>query len=239
MTFEEIYIQINNCVHIVCSTLNNTMSLDLIRKYIKYGLFNEARKLIELANDVYFLMAENGSSTFQHQPEAAARSYEQLPLLIILSIVKDEENALSLARLLIEKGYHLDMSDRNGMCALNYAIALNRANLVDLLLSSFNVELNTHRDCYKNSLLHYVFAVNNFQIIEKFGEVYSKYYEWDLVKFENNRNCDGLSVQDLYNFSRLRAFQNYSVRHITSLPDYFKLDSNPIKICKFINQVFP
>ena len=107
-----------------------------------------------------------------NQMQLSARSYDQLPLLIILAIVKDEENALGLARLLIEKGFHLDMIDRNGMCALNYAIVLNRANLVNLILSSFNVELNTHRDCYKN----YVFGVNNFQIIEKFGEVYSKYY---------------------------------------------------------------
>ncbi len=133
------------------------MSLDLIRKYIQHGLFNEARRLIDIESNVRFLMQEDDTQVHLNSAEEP-----KLPLLIILSLIKDEENAISLSRLLLEKGYHLDVSDKNGLSAMNYAIALNKINLVSLYLNLFNIELDEHRDCYKNSFLHYAFAVSFF-----------------------------------------------------------------------------
>ncbi len=133
------------------------MSLDLIRKYIQHGLFNEARRLIDIESNVRFLMQEDDTQVHLNSSEEP-----KLPLLIILSLIKDEENAISLSRLLLEKGYHLDVSDKNGLSAMNYAIALNKINLVSLYLNLFNIELDEHRDCYKNSFLHYAFAVSFF-----------------------------------------------------------------------------
>lgn len=219
------------------------MSLDLIKKYIQHGLFNEARRLIEIESDINFLMQEeNVSDTAETQSVSGScdetKRFEKVPLLIILSLIKDEESACNLSRLLLEKGYHLDISDRNGLSAMNYAIALNRFSLVDLYLNLFNVELDAHRDCYRNSYLHYAFAVNNLQIIKKFFEVYSKFYDWNVETFQSTKNCDGLSVQDLYTVAMMRASKNYTPRtNITNLPDAFTMDSNPVNICKFINQV--
>ncbi len=133
------------------------MVLDLIRKYIQHGLFNEARHLIEIESDVSFLMQDDETDTSLNDAEGP-----KLPLLIILSLIKDEENAVNLSRLLLEKGYRLDISDKNGLSAMNYAVALNKLNLVTLYLNLFNIELDEHRDCYKNSFLHYAFAVSHF-----------------------------------------------------------------------------
>ena len=135
------------------------MSLELIKKYIKHGLYNEARKLIDIESDIFFLMNDNDTEIETLGSSDDNKRFERLPLLIILVLIKDEDASLNLSQLLLEKGYHLDISDRNGLCAMNYAIALNRVDLVNLYLNLFNVELNQHSDCYKNSFLHYAFAV--------------------------------------------------------------------------------
>lgn len=215
------------------------MALEYIKRCIRSGMFQEARKLIEKEENIYCLMYD-----FDRD------SNEKLPLLVMLSLIKDEDNALNLSRLLLERGYHVDLSDKNGLCALNYAIALKRHKLVTLLLSSFEFELNGYRDCYKNSFLHYVYAVNNPEIIEQFREIYSKYYEWAPDKFKFILNCDGLSVQDLYEYSllnkskennkksRLKSSNGFNFTSDYRVRECFKFDSNPIVICKYINQVF-
>lgn len=233
------------------------MSLALIKNYIKSGAYREARKLIDNEDDVYYLMDDEELG-----------EEDKTPLLVMLSLVKDEDNAVILSRLLLEKGYFLDKRDKNGLCALNYAIALNRQKLLNLFLSSFNFELDSLRDCYKNTILHYVFAINNKQVVNKFAEIYSKYYEWDINKFKFIRNRDGLSVKDLYDFKLTKQYikvksmtsgKNYRIMssyrpfragerirttdvnksiQLLCLPKSFYLESNPIHICKFINQVF-
>lgn len=213
------------------------MCLDLIRNYIQHGLYNEARRLIDIESDVTYLM--NDEDDEERYVEMDGKKIEKMPLLVILALIKDEENAVSLSRLLLERGYHLDTSDCNGMSAMNYALALNKKRLVELYLNLFNVELNSHRDRYGNCFLHYAFAVDNIDFIKKFAEIYSKFYEWDTNLFVGTKNYDGLSIQDLYTFFKLKNSKNYTTRtNITNLPDYFKLDSNPIKICKFINRIY-
>lgn len=133
------------------------MCLDLIRNYIQHGLYNEARRLIDIESDVTYLM--NDDEDDEGTGENGKR-FEKMPLLVILALIKDEENAVSLSRLLLERGYHLDTSDSNGLCAMNYALALNKKSLVELYLNLFNVELNSHRDQYGNCFLHYAFAVS-------------------------------------------------------------------------------
>lgn len=186
------------------------MVLDVIKKHIKCGKFNEARKLIEKVDSIESLEKnggvnnggmENSVSSFDDQFSPPLDVYtSNLPLLVMLSLIKDEDSALSLSRLLLEKGYNLSACDQNGLCALNYAIALKRFKLLTLFLSSFNFELDTYRDCYKNTFLHYVFATNNKQIIDKFHETYAKYYEWNVEKFRFVKNCDGLSLKDLNDY---------------------------------------
>ena len=84
------------------------MSLDIIKNKVKCGQFEEARKLIE-AESTSRLMSESRQSL-------------DFPLLVMLSLIKNEDAAINLSRLLLEKGYSLNLSDRNGLCALNYAI---------------------------------------------------------------------------------------------------------------------
>jgi hypothetical protein len=135
------------------------MALEVIKKHIKTGMFFEARKLIEKV-EIDNLMGSDEDRRTQNS-NYSDKNADNLPLLVMLSLIKDEETALSLSRLLLEKGYNLSMCDQNGLCALNYAIALKRFKLLELFLSSFNFELNTYRDCYRNTFLHYVFATNN------------------------------------------------------------------------------
>lgn len=109
--------------------------MDLVKKYIRCGLFGEARQLIENDDDDSVMMQmedENGRTG--------------LPLLIMLALIREEPESLSISRLLIEKGFRLNAVDSNGLCALNYAIALNKLPLVQLFLSSFDFDLHLHRD---------------------------------------------------------------------------------------------
>lgn len=103
--------------------------MELAKKYVRCGLFQEARKLIEKEINM------NDSS--------------ELPLLVMLSLIRDESEAINLSRLLLEKGYCLNTRDSNGLCALNYAIALKKLQLVQLYLTSFNFDLDSHQDRYK------------------------------------------------------------------------------------------
>jgi hypothetical protein len=250
------------------------MSLDLIKKYIKCGLYQEARKLIEKEPNISNLMADGGGGPTIAKPNGKSASdyedakvFERVPLLVMLSVVKDEDVAINLSRLLLERGYALNLRDKNGLCAMNYAIALKRFRLLNVYLETFNFELNKFKDCYKNTFLHYAYAINDLNIVDLFSKVYSKYYEWDPSTFKFIANCDGLTVQDLYDYMvflnkkiydkqlrraktsykdfyvRKRSNESNNSESITSknqfiYPESFKFDSNPILICKFINQVF-
>jgi len=239
--------------------------LTLIKTHIKNGAFREARRLIDNEDDVMSLMGGNEASNYSQ----SSTNNDDIPLLVMLSLIKDEDTAVILSRILLEKGYHQNKSDKNGLCALNYAIALNRVKLLNLFLSSFNFDLNTYRDCYKNSFLHYVFAVNNIFVVNRFAEIYSKYYEWDVNKFKFIKNKDGLSVKDVYDFKlakqlikvravnagnknyrimssyrpfrageRIRTNDSINPIQLICMPKSFYLESNPVHIVKFINQVF-
>ena len=203
------------------------MSLEIIKNKIKCGQYEDARKLIE------------AETTSKLMNESRTNLNHDFPLLVMLSLIKNEDAAINLSRLLLEKGYSLNMSDRNGLCALNYAIALKRIRLLTVYLDSFNFDLNRHHDIFENSFLHYVYALNDKEITKKFSHVYSKYYEWDPSKFSNIANCDGISVQDLVDY-----FKNteHKTRRQSQADNqysfFFKLDSNPIVICKFINKIF-
>lgn len=203
------------------------MSLEIIKNKVKCGLFEEARKLIEL------------ESTAKLMNETKQSLSTDFPLLVMLSLVKNEDAAINLSRLLLEKGYSLNLSDRNGLCALNYALVLKRLRLLSLYLESFNFDLNTHHDIFENSFLHYLFAINDKDITKKFASVYSKYYEWDPAKFSKLMNCDGISVQDLVDYYRILDKQTYrQTLNDNQYKVFFQLDSNPITICKFINKMF-
>lgn len=205
------------------------MSLELVRNYIKLGLYQEARRLIEREN-VDVLMGRR---------EKCRGNSEQLPLLVLLSLIKDEENAANLSRLLLEKGYRLNVCDANGLCAINYALALRKKQLVNLYLDAFNFELDSYRDAYANTLLHYVYAANCRDLIERFRLVYTKYYEWNVEKFRHMINCDGLSVRHLHDYINfLNDMRNSNKNVNLILPDAFNYDSSPIRICKYINKIY-
>lgn len=204
------------------------MTLDLIKKSIKHGLFQETRRLIE-KEDINILMNES------YKSGNVKSNYSDLPLMVMVSLIKDEHLAINLSRLLIEKGYEIRICDSNGLCALNYAIALKRHKLISLYLDSFNFELNSYRDIYKNSFLHYVYASNSEAISKKFFEIYSKFYQCDQKNFHKIVNCDGLSVKDLMNYFYFSKNENNSK---LKLPMSFNYDSNPIKICKLINEIY-
>lgn len=221
------------------------MTLRTIRWYIRSGLYNEARKLIEKETNIESLM---------NDIEKSDADSDNLPLLVMISLIRDEENALSLSRLLIEKGYHAELSDKNGLCALNYAIALQRTKLLTFLLNSFHFELDNYRDCYKNTFFHYVYATDNSQIIQQFTKIYSKYYPFGDNFFKRLVNCDGLSVQDLLEYfdcvkkrknsrklrlSRMNTGLNLKTENFDyKLSESLKCNSNPIVICNYINHVF-
>ena len=203
------------------------MSLDIIKNKVKCGLFEEARKLIEL---------ETTSKLMNETKQSLSADF---PLLVMLSLIKNEDAAINLSRLLLEKGYSLNLSDRNGLCALNYALVLKRLRLLSLYLESFNFDLNTHHDIFENGFLHYLYAINDKEITKKFVSVYSKYYEWDPTKFCKIMNCDGISVQDLVDYYRILDKQTYrQTLNDNQYKVFFQLDSNPITICKFINKMF-
>ena len=233
------------------------MRVELIKKYIRCGLYNEARKLIESVDDMDSLMEEDQMSTMDRRDtvslETNDKKLNSLPLLILLAFLRNEDDAINLSRLLLERGYYLDINDQNGLCALNYAIALRRVKLVNLFLDSFNFELNTYRDCFKNTFLHYIYAVNHSKITERFENIYSKFYNWDVSKFKDMKNCDGLSVQDLYDYSQMLEKEmelkrrrpqtastlreeRYKRNH--PIPDLIRFDSSPVSICNFINNIY-
>jgi hypothetical protein len=88
------------------------------------------------------------------------------------------------------------------------------------------------------------------EIIESFRLVYSKYYEWDVEKFKKLLNCEGLSVGDLHDYANVIIEMKNKNRtrnsweavsaymNLPEMPDNFRLDSSPIVICKYINQVY-
>ncbi len=80
--------------------------------------------------------------------------------------------------------------------------------------------------------------MNNLEVISEFARVYSKFYDWNKNLFVSTKNIDSLSIQDLFAYSMLKNQKNFKIRtDITNLPEYFKSDSNPIKICSFIDKV--
>lgn len=106
--------------------------MELVKKYIRCGLFIEARRLIEKESNV--------------NDDPSGSSNCSLPTLIMLVLCRDEVESIGLCQLLLEKGYRLSSCDSNGLCALNYAIALRKLKMIRLFLSSFNFDLNLHRD---------------------------------------------------------------------------------------------
>ena len=235
-------------------------------------MFQEAAKLIEKADVSKLMRRDRLESSSQmssiSQPScdikspSTKRAADNLPLLVMLSLIKDEDSALSLSHLLLEKGYNMSMCDVNGLCALNYVIALKRFKLLSLFLNSFNFELNSFHDCYRNTFLHYAFATNNKQVIKQFRDTYSKYYEWNVEKFKQISNCDGLSLKDLNDYFEFMSDRSTYMKHIRNvrsstaslvssqfldeefhmnsykMPECFKFNSNPIIICNYINKVF-
>ena len=118
---------------------------------------------------------------------------------------------------------------------------LLKASTIWKLVYKQNVYTLFEKKNFKKKFLfffHHYLQGNNLEIIKKFFEVYSKFYEWNASLFQRTKNCDGLTIQDLYTYTKLRNSKNFTPRtNITNLPEYFKRDSNPISICKFINQV--
>ena len=164
------------------------MVLKELKKLIQYGFLAEARQLIDQAdmNDILY--------------EEINDSVHELPLLIYCTLINNENSAYNLCISLIEKGYNVNLTDINGLCALNYDIIFDRAKLVELFLNTFDFNLNRLHDRYGNSILHYVFAKNNDNIISLFTNMYKKYYSWNEKFLSNIKNCDSLSVLDLYNY---------------------------------------
>ena len=201
------------------------MALKTLKKCIQYGFLTDARQIIENVdiNDILYDELNNTDD-------------DTLPLLILCTLINNENTAYNLCVDLIEKGYKVNLKDINGLCALNYAIIFDRSKLCELFLKSFDFNLNLIHDCYKNSLLHYVFAKNNDHIINLFTTIYKKYYSWNDKILSNMKNCHGLSVMDLYNYyiDKLKISDNAEISkrkaimrsNTISDEKYFKLKQN-------------
>jgi len=177
------------------------MILKLIKRHLKYGLFYEARCLIEQQRDAMGLLNEE----YDSDPNE-----NDLPLLIMSTLINDENSAFNLCSLLIEKGYNVNFCDVNGLCALNYAIIFERVKLVKLFLNTFDFNLDSSFDCYNNCLLHYVYAIDNTDITKMFTKIFKKYYETDLNLLKKYQNRDGLSAYDLYQYAKMKKLISQS-----------------------------
>lgn len=165
------------------------MALKELKKLILYGYLSEARQLIEQISDINDILDEEDND-----------EDNELPLLIFCTLINNENSAYNLCIGLIEKGYNVNITDVNGLCALNYAIIFDRVKLVELFLNTFDFNFNRLYDRHGNSVLHYVFARNNDHIVSLFTNMYKRYYSWNDKFLSSIKNCDGLSVLDLYNY---------------------------------------
>lgn len=111
--------------------------------------------------------------------------------LINCAFIGDEEWAVGLARLFIEKGAAISLRDKSGLNALHYAVVQEKRRLVQLYLSALDFNINAS-DKYGNTALHYASSVGNVDIIRDLLITYSKY---GLNVNKVNRNGETALIQ--------------------------------------------
>jgi ankyrin repeat protein len=193
------------------------MVLNLIKMKLKRGQYRDVCYIIEKLDDISILMpnVKQGSQNnwWTNIPEESIKlnkfDENDIPLLIWFVFIQDEDTAVTLCELILEKGYHLDAHDSNSLCAIHYAMALKRKKLTKLFWLTFQFELNNYLDFYGNTFMHYAYATNNKSIIDDTIKVFTKYYSWDEKKDNLKiKNKNDLTIQDIIYFNSLKLRAN-------------------------------
>ena len=112
------------------------------------------------------------------------RDQDQRTPLILCAVVEDERWALSVARLLIENGAKIWLSDKTGKNALMAACLNERVALIDVFLHSLDFNLNA-QDKFGCSALHHCAMCGN---IEMCRVVLSRLLRYDLPILLHNKD---------------------------------------------------
>ncbi|KAK2145917.1 hypothetical protein LSH36_647g01004 [Paralvinella palmiformis] len=123
---------------------------------IKKGFFQQVRFLLQLGGS------------------ANCRDDQRRTPLMNCALIEDETWGVGVARTLIEKGAAMRYRDRRGMNSLHYACIYGRKQLVELLLSSPDFDIN-QPDIHGNTPLHYAAMKGNATILEVLLAAMEKY----------------------------------------------------------------
>ena len=85
--------------------------------------------------------------------------------LMSCALVEEESWGVGLARLLLEKGASLQLIDKHGLNATQYACIYEKPGLVKTFIRAADFNLN-HRDRFGNTALHYSVTNGNINITE-------------------------------------------------------------------------
>ncbi|XP_038068753.1 ankyrin repeat domain-containing protein 63-like [Patiria miniata] len=129
---------------------------------IHRGQFHDARQLVSAGDDVN------------------CRDGNHRTPLILCALVEQETWGVGIARMLLETGALAGLADKQGRNALIYACIHRRLELVEILLSAVDFDLN-HRDRFGNTALFYAATGGNADVVaalvrklKHFGETLDK-----------------------------------------------------------------
>ncbi|XP_022100213.1 ankyrin repeat domain-containing protein 50-like [Acanthaster planci] len=129
---------------------------------IHRGQFHDARQLVSAGDDVN------------------CRDANHRTPLILCALVEQEQWGVGIARMLLEMGALAGLVDKQGRNALIYACIYRRLELVEVLLSAVDFDLN-HRDRFGNTALFYAASGGNADVVatvvkkfKHFGETLDK-----------------------------------------------------------------
>ncbi|XP_071952717.1 uncharacterized protein [Antedon mediterranea] len=91
------------------------------------------------------------------------RDPQKRTALITCCFIEQEDWAVGIARMLLEKEAKIGLTDRNGRNALIHACIYQRNKLISLFLKAIDYDLD-HRDCYGNTALFYAASCGNVKI---------------------------------------------------------------------------
>lgn len=127
-----------------------------INSAITRGLFQQVRFLVQFGTEVN------------------ERDENRCTPLIHCAMIEDEQWAVGIARMLIEKGATIGLRDKKGLNALHYACIHNRLALVKIYLSAIDFNVN-QGDSLGNTALHYAVTVGNTEMVKQLLEILVKY----------------------------------------------------------------
>lgn len=112
-----------------------------------------------MATDLYLAIEKEdyrkAVSIIRHGCNVDAMDADSKTPLISCSLMNDEQTAIGLSRMLIEKGCRASSLDRYGMSALHYSCQRGLSRLTSLLLASSHNAVNERCRIFKNTPLHY------------------------------------------------------------------------------------